>query len=276
MNGGLNGMTLAQRATLLAAIVDDAVTAGGVIWDHFRAGCAVEAKDDLSPVTAADRDAEAVILTGLARAAPGVPVVAEEEAAAGRIPTIEGAFFLVDPLDGTKEFIRHGTDFTVNIALIEHGAPTMGVVYAPARDTLFWGDVTSGAWCAAQPPHGTRAAARTIRVRAVGDRLCATASKSHATPATAAWLEAAGAVGCVAVGSSLKFAMIASGQADVYPRAGPTMEWDTAAGDAVLRAAGGRTLDPDGALLTYGKPGFFNPGFVATGPYQPAPLRGFL
>ncbi|HEY5070927.1 MAG TPA: 3'(2'),5'-bisphosphate nucleotidase CysQ [Caulobacteraceae bacterium] len=266
-----------DRGALLAALVDLAVTAGAVVWEHFSGECAVEVKRDASPVTAADRAAEAVILAGLRTLAPGVPVVAEEEAEAGRVPPVSRRFFLVDPLDGTKEFIRRGTDFTVNIGLIEDGAPTLGVVYAPARSSLWWGDVARGeAWTAEQTPGAERGAARPIRVSPVADPLRAMASKSHNTAPTEAWLAAAKVGRRVSVGSSLKFVLVASGEADVYPRPAPTMEWDTAAGDAVLRAAGGRTFDLDGNVLGYGKAGFFNPGFVATGPYDPAPLRQFL
>jgi 3'(2'), 5'-bisphosphate nucleotidase len=273
----LSDIVPVDRTALISALLDHAAAAGGVVWDHFQAGVEVEQKGDLSPVTAADRAGEAVILAGLAQAAPGVPVVAEEEASAGRIPDVGEAFFLVDPLDGTKEFIKRGTDFTVNIALIEHGAPTMGVVYAPARSTMWWGDLEAGtAFRAEQPPRGARGPAQAIRVRTPGAVLCAVASKSHNTPETEAWLDAAGVGERVSVGSSLKFVLVASGEADVYPRPAPTMEWDTAAGDAVLRAAGGRVLDLDGAPLAYGKARFFNPGFVATGTYEPAPLRSYL
>lgn len=266
----------ADRAALLEALVVIAGRGGDVVWDYFIGDCAVEHKADESPVTAADRAGEAVILAGLAEVAAGIPVVAEEEASAGRIPDVSASFFLVDPLDGTKEFIKKGDDFTVNIGLIEHGVPTMGVVYAPARKVMWWGDVNSGAWEAERTPHGVRGEARAIGVRAVSDPLCAVASKSHNTPETEAWLAAAGVGERVSVGSSLKFVLVASGQADVYPRPAPTMEWDTAAGDAVLRAAGGRVFDLDGAVLGYGKDRFFNPGFVATGPYEPAPLRPFI
>ncbi|MBY9064494.1 3'(2'),5'-bisphosphate nucleotidase CysQ [Sphingomonas yunnanensis] len=268
---------ITDRPALLAAIVALAEAGGDIVWRHFTAGCAVMHKSDESPVTAADRDAEAAILAGLAIVAPAIPVVAEEQAAAGDIPAVADAFFLVDPLDGTKEFVRRGDDFTVNIALVEHGVPTMGVVYAPARDALYWGDVAQGAaWTAARAPGGDRGAAQPIRVRRCGGKPCAVASKSHAMPGLDEWLDAGGVSERVAVGSSLKFALVACGEADVYPRTGPTMEWDTAAGDAVLRAAGGRTLDVDGAPFTYGKPGYRNAGFVATGGYQPAPLRPYL
>ena len=260
----------------MLGLVALAERAGDVVWDHFVGGCAVMTKADASPVTIADQAAEAIILEGLALLAPVVPVVAEEEAAAGRIPETADAFFLVDPLDGTREFVKRGDDFTVNIGLIEGGAPTMGVVYAPARDAIYWGDVGVGAYRAARMPHRQRTDPLPIVVRDPTSPPCAVASRSHATPEVVRWLDAGGICDCVAVGSSLKFALVACGEADVYPRTGPTMEWDTAAGDAVLRAAGGLTLDPDGAPFRYGKPGFRNTGFVATGPYRPAPLRPFL
>ncbi|MFW2853049.1 3'(2'),5'-bisphosphate nucleotidase CysQ [Sphingomonas sp. TX0543] len=271
---GVDGL---DRATLMDALVALAEAGGDIVWRHFIEGAAVTIKADESPVTAADQAAEAAILAGLYEIAPHIPVVAEEEAAAGRVPDVDGAFFLVDPLDGTKEFIRRGDDFTVNIGLIEQGAPTMGVVYAPARQALYWGDATAGtAWRADRTPFATRGAAAAISVRPVHVPPCAVASRSHVDPATAAWLDAGGICDCVSVGSSLKFVLVASGEADVYPRTGPTMEWDTAAGDAVLRAAGGTTVDLDNQPFRYGKAGFRNTGFVACGLYHPAPLRPFV
>jgi 3'(2'), 5'-bisphosphate nucleotidase len=266
-----------HRTRLLAAVVEATVAAGFIVWDHFCRTSAVEYKSDSSPVTEADKAAEAVILAALRAVAPGIPVVAEEETAAGRVPDVGEAFFLVDPLDGTKEFIQGGTDFTVNIGLIENGEPTMGAVYAPARATLYWGDCASKqAWRASQLPHGARGAAEPISVRKPMKPPCAVASKSHNTAETEAWLANAGVKDRVSIGSSLKFVLVASGDADVYPRPAPTMEWDTAAGDAVLRAAGGRVFDLDGQPLVYGKERFFNPGFVATGSYEPARLRPFM
>ena len=208
---------------------------------------------------------------------PAFPSWRKKKRLRDEIPNVGEAFFLVDPLDGTKEFIKRGTDFTVNIGLIENGLPTMGVVYAPGRATLYWGDCASGeAWLATQPPHGARGTAQCIRVRKPMVPPWAVASKSHNTPETEAWLTHAGVTTRVSVGSSLKFVLVASGEADVYPRPAPTMEWDTAAGDAVLRAAGGRVFDLDGRPLLYGKERFFNPGFVATGAYEPAILRPFI
>jgi 3'(2'), 5'-bisphosphate nucleotidase len=266
-----------DRSRLLESMLDCAARGGAIVWDHFNGHLAVERKADESPVTAADRASEAAILAGLAAAAPGIPVVAEEETAAGRVPTVAARFFLVDPLDGTKEFIQRATDFTVNIGLIEHGAPTLGVVYAPARAEMYWGDVASKrASRATWPPHGSSSSMRPIGVRPPATPLRAVASKSHNTPETEAWLAAARVGSRVSIGSSLKFVLVASGEADVYPRPAPTMEWDTAAGDAVLRAAGGRVFDLDGRPLEYGKTGFFNPGFIATGLYEPATLRPFM
>jgi 3'(2'), 5'-bisphosphate nucleotidase len=266
-----------DRLRLLRAMVDSAIAAGGVVADYGQGECKIERKADASPVTAADRCAEAVILAGLAHAACDIPVVAEEEVAAGRLPNLAARFFLVDALDGTKEFISGGTDYTVNIGLVEHGVPTLGVVYAPARSTVYWGDaVVRTAWRATHPPHGTRRPAVRIEVRRPRASVCAVASKSHNTPQTEAWLRAAAISRRVSIGSSLKFVLVAAGEADVYPRPAPTMEWDTAAGDAVLRAAGGRVLDLDGKPLVYGKPDFLNPGFLATGLYEPAPLRPFM
>ena len=191
--------------------------AGEAILTIVRRGFEVETKSDTSPVTEADRAAELVILAALARAAPGVPVIAEEEVAAGRIPAHDDTYFLVDPLDGTKEFIRGGDDYTVNIGLIEGGQPKLGVVFAPATGRLHGGCVGDGAWL------DEGAGRRPIRTRERGEKVTAVASKSHLNQATIDYLEAAvGACGYVSVGSSLKFCIVAEGQADIYPRAAPT------------------------------------------------------
>src|ERR1700683_5326155 len=206
-------------------MVDFAIAAGGVVADYGQGERKIERKADASPVTAADRSAEALILAGLAHAAPGIPVVAEEEVAAGQLPDLADRFFLVDALDGTKEFISGGTDYTVNIGLIERGVPTLGVVYAPARATVYWGDTLVGtAWRATHPPHGTHRPAVRITVRQPKSSLCAVASKSHNTPETEAWLRAAAIDRRVSIGSSLKFVLIAAGGAGVDPPAPPTME----------------------------------------------------
>jgi 3'(2'), 5'-bisphosphate nucleotidase len=245
--------------------------AGEAILTIVRRGFDVEAKRDTSPVTEADRAAELVILAALARAAPGVPVIAEEEVAAGRIPAHDDTFFLVDPLDGTKEFVRGGDDYTVNIGLIERGVPRLGVVFAPATGRLHGGSVGEFAWV--EDDMGRRP----IQVRARGEKLTAVASKSHLNQATIDYLEAAvGACGYVSVGSSLKFCIVAEGEADIYPRASPTSEWDTAAGHAVLLAAGGLVDGVDGDRLRYGKKAFLNRGFVATSGWKPPALQPFL
>jgi 3'(2'), 5'-bisphosphate nucleotidase len=248
--------------------------AGAAILPHFRAPIDIEDKGGArgyDPVTEADRAAELVILAALAKAAPGVPVVAEEEVAAGRIPVHDEIYFLVDPLDGTKEFIRGGDDYTVNIGLIEKGEPTLGVVFAPATGRLHGGCIGAGAWL-------DEGAGRVeIRTRERNAIMTAVASKSHLNQATIDYLcEAAGDCGYVAVGSSLKFCIVAEGKADIYPRASPTSEWDTAAGHAVLLAAGGLVDGPDGTPLRYGKRAFLNRAFVATSGWKPPALEPFL
>jgi 3'(2'), 5'-bisphosphate nucleotidase len=260
----------------VASLIPAVIEAGACTLKHRAAGVESERKSDESPVTAADREAEAILLAALGSVAPGAPVVAEEEAAAGRIPDVNGPFFLVDPLDGTKEFIKGGDDFTVNVALIEHGLPVCGIVYAPARSVIWWGDVAQRVSQRGEVEDGVVVRRQPISVRPCAGRPKAVASKSHSTPATEAYLAACGAEDRVSVGSSLKFVLVAEGVADLYPRPAPTMEWDTAAGHAVLAAAGGRVFDLDGKPLTYGKPRFFNPGFVASGPYDPPALRPFM
>jgi 3'(2'), 5'-bisphosphate nucleotidase len=265
-----------DRRSLMEGLIAAAVQAGAEIMTVFEGDFAVQVKADESPVTVADQAAEAVILDALARLAPGVPVVAEEEVAAGRIPDVAERFFLVDPLDGTKEFIRRGTDFTVNIGLIEDGTPTLGVVFAPARETLYAGDVALGeAWREARRRGDAAVSARiALKVKPPGERLTAVASKSHDTPETEAYLKACRVAERVSIGSSLKFCLVASGEADLYPRPAPTCEWDTAAGHAVLLAAGGVVYDLSGAPLPYGKPKFFNPGFLALGGVRGLPPLG--
>ncbi|SMF61393.1 3'(2'),5'-bisphosphate nucleotidase CysQ [Allosphingosinicella indica] len=247
---------------ILEPLVSAALEAGADILCVYTEGCAVDIKPDGSPVTIADQRAEAIILAALARDFPGVPVVAEEEACAGRIPADLGTrFFLVDPLDGTRGFADRTGEFTVNIALIENGDPVAGVVYAPVPDALYFGEIGHGA---SRRLKGGAEEAIATRSRLPG-RLDAVGSRNHASPEDAARLAEMGVTGHVASGSSLKFCVLAEGGADVYPRWGRTMEWDTAAGHAVLEAAGGRVLDLAGDPLRYGKPGFENPHFIAWG-----------
>lgn len=247
-----------------------AIDAGKLAMDVFASDFAVDAKADESPVTAADKASERLILDGLRREFPRIPCVAEEEVAAGIAPPALGdTFFLVDPLDGTREFVNRRPDFTVNIALIRKGAPVVGVVYAPARCSIFsgyGGYAEAGSVGEGYVVEGRR---RT-HVRAGFPPFTIVASRSHRTHETDLYLRKFSGAEIVSIGSSLKFCMIASGEADIYPRFGRTMEWDTAAGDAVLRAAGGTTLTLDGTPLTYGKRGaatadFANPDFVAMG-----------
>ena len=256
---------------LVDQLAEAAREAGEAILTVVRRGFEVEEKHDTSPVTEADRAAELVILAALARSAPGVPVIAEEEVAAGRIPAHEDTYFLVDPLDGTKEFVRGGDDYTVNIGLIERGSPKLGVVFAPATGRLHGGYVGQGAWLDEGRGRGS------IRARERGAQLTAVASKSHLNQATIDYLEAAvGTCGYISIGSSLKFCIVAEGRADIYPRAAPTSEWDTAAGHAILLAAGGLVDGPDGNPLGYGKRAFLNRAFVATSGWKPPRLAPFL
>lgn len=255
---------------LLEAIAIAAREAGAAILEIVERGFDVEHKLDLSPVTEADRAAELIILASLERAAPAIPVVAEEEVAAGRIPTIGDIFFLVDPLDGTKEFVRGGDDYTVNIGLIANGKPLLGAVFAPARGALYAGLVGTCAWIEDESGR------RDIRTRERGATLTAVASKSHFSQPTADYLESVGASDYVGIGSSLKFCLVAEGKADIYPRLSPTSEWDTAAASAVLLAAGGRVDGPDGRPLAYGKPTFLNRGFVATAGWEAPAIGPYL
>jgi len=256
---------------LLEALVLAARAAGEEILKLVEAGFEVETKGDQSPVTICDRAAEQIILRALAEAAPGVPVIAEEEVAAGRIPAHGDTYFLVDPLDGTKEFVRGGDDYTVNIGLIAGGQPRLGVVYQPAIDKLWAGIVGEGAFA---EEHGER---RPIHCRELGESRAAVASKSHYTQSTADYLaQAIGLCDHVSVGSSLKFCIVAEGLADIYPRLSPTSEWDTAAGHAVLLAAGGRVDGLDGTPLAYGKTAFLNLGFCATAGWQAPAIAPFM
>ncbi|MDB5739035.1 MAG: cysQ [Alphaproteobacteria bacterium] len=244
----------------LQTLVRIARAAGVVVMQHYEAGCEAREKSDRSPVTDADEDAEKIILAELALAFPGVPVVAEEQAAAGHVVTVGARFFLVDPVDGTKEFVKRGGEFTVNIGEIVDGRPVAGVVFAPAIGRLFVGGEGDGAF------EISGDGMKTIAARpAPADGLVAVSSRSHPDPKTAQYLATLNIKGQTNAGSSLKFCLVAAGEADIYPRAGTTMEWDTAAGHAVLAAAGGTVTTWDGAPFVYGKPGFTNGHFIARG-----------
>jgi len=253
-------------------MIEAALEAGQAAHRIYQGAFAVHTKADDSPVTCADHLAEEIILRHLARHAPGVAVVAEEQVAAGNVPVVAEEFFLVDPLDGTREFVHRRGEFTVNIALIRHAAPVVGVVYAPATGQLFAANVAAGSAGRAilDPANPIATVLEPIQVRALpAAGVTAVASRSHRTAQTDAYLAQYPIAELVAVGSSLKFCLVAAGEADLYPRMGPTMEWDTAAGHAVLLAAGGRLISADGAPLRYGKPQFRNPWFVASGAFVP-------
>lgn len=230
----------------------------------------VATKADASPVTEADAVAERVILEGLKKFWPDTPVLAEEAAAAGHIPELEQRFFLVDPLDGTKEFTSRNGEFTVNIALIENGKPVLGVVYAPAINQIYWGESGQGAGFATlavgEAITDINWTAISVRPTPKGGQTVV-ASRSHMDAATENYLASCTVKTLTSAGSSLKFCLIAKGEADLYPRFGRTMEWDTGAGQAVLEAAGGNVCNIDGSPLKYGKAerGFDNPAFIASG-----------
>ena len=259
---------MTDTSALLQSLIYTAQRAGGAIMAVYATDFAVRDKADTSPVTAADEAAEKIILADLAAIAPGIPVVAEEAVAAGKVPVIADRFFLVDPLDGTREFVSRRDEFTVNVALVEAGQPVLGVVFAPARRELYWGDVRSGkAGHIDADPDGTMPSMGTaITARhPPAEGLTAVASRSHRTPETDALLAKYPVKDFRSIGSSLKFCLVAAGEADFYPRVGTTMEWDTAAGHAVLAAAGGSVTGLEGEPFTYGKPGFRNGNFIARG-----------
>jgi len=246
---------------VLERITQIARAAGDVILEVYATEFEVRDKADASPVTEADKRAEASILAALAVLTPDIPVVSEEAAADGRVPRVGGRFWLVDPLDGTREFVSRNGEFTVNIALIEAGEPTLGVVLAPALGRVFSGARGAGAFL---EEGGKRRAINCRRPPAEG--LTVVSSRSHGDrEALEAFLAGRRVASSVFAGSSLKFCLLAAGEADLYPRLGRTMEWDTAAGHAVLAAAGGRVTQVGGEDLPYGKPGFANPHFIAMG-----------
>jgi 3'(2'), 5'-bisphosphate nucleotidase len=251
---------------LALAFAGLASSAGLVIMDVYATDFVVRRKDDASPVSEADEAAEALLVPGVEKLLPGVPILAEEAVSRDGLVDVGSEFVLIDPLDGTKEFVSRNGVFTVTVALIREGRPVAGGVYAPARDRMFVG--------------GTRAATGTVRPGAdvagltptttrpyPTEGLTAVTSRSHLDADTQAFVQRIGAVSTRDAGSSLKFCLVAAGEADVYPRFGPTMEWDTAAGHAVLSAAGGVVVNPDGTPFRYAKAdaGFRNGSFVAWG-----------
>jgi len=249
-------------------MIDAALAAGEAILDVYRRPIVAERKADGSPITAADQAAEAIILAHLSQT--GLPVLAEESVAAGRIPELGARYFIVDPLDGTKEFLARNGEFTVNIALVDDGRAIAGVVTAPVLGKGWYGDA-NGAFGFAVDTTGNRGPSRRIAVGHVAPpRLVASRSHGHAALAELCRRMEVG--DDVSVGSSLKFCMLAEGTAELYPRLTPTCEWDTAAGQAVLEAAGGVVLTLSGTALRYGKTTerFYNPFFVAANTQQSA------
>ena len=252
--------TAASR--LLEALVPIVRAAGAAVMEVYRSDFAAREKADGSPLTEADARAETLITSALLELRPDIPVVAEE-AAAGSLQAAPGRrFWLVDPLDGTREFIHRNGEFTVNVALIEDGEPVLGVILAPALGRLFLGAAGVGAFL---EEAGQRRRIHCRRPPAAG--LTVVASRSHGDAAALdAFLAGRKVTALTNAGSSLKLCLIAAGEADLYPRLGRTMEWDTAAGHAVLAAAGGSVRTLAGEPLHYGKTGLENPHFVASGP----------
>jgi len=262
-------MNTADPSPLMTGLLSLAVQAGRAILAVYAGEAETQWKDDATPVTAADLASERIIVSGLENLASSIPVISEESALGISGPPPGGKFFLVDPLDGTREFLSRNGEFTVNIALVENFSPIAGVIFAPARARLFWGEANSSAFEAAldsdlaiAQPAFRRLLARPLP----SDRLRVVASRSHRDLKTEEWLKSCDVADLLSAGSSLKFCLIAAGEADIYPRFGRTMEWDTAAGHAILSAAGGKVLTVDGTPLAYGKPGFANPAFIASGP----------
>jgi len=245
-------------AASLARLVALAERAGDATLAHYHPGVAISQKGDRGPVTAADHAAHAVIAAELARWDPGIPVVSEE----GAIPDAAARrgwtrFWLVDPLDGTKEFIQRNGEFTVNVALIDHGEPVLGVIHAPALGTTWSAGRGLGAW---RHPRGWPPAAIHSAPPAPGQPLRVAESRSHPSPELEAWLATVPVAERVVAGSSLKFCWVAEGRADVYPRFGPTMEWDVAAGDCIFRYSGRGA--PRRSPLRYNQPDLRIPGFI--------------
>ncbi len=261
---------------MLKSLIEIAVEAGAAILPHFKArGAAAATKDDGSPVTQADIAAEAIIIAALKQLAPDVPIVAEEATAGGAVVQAAPRFFLVDPLDGTREFISGCGEFTVNIALIENGRAILGVVYAPVLGVIYTGSVGVGAQRAIVVD-GSLGTWNEIQIAPANpEALRVLASKSHLDETTRDFIARFPVTEFASAGSSLKFCTLASGDADFYPRFSRTMEWDTAAGNAVLSAAGGAVLTVDGAPLRYGKTAqtadsdYANPAFIAIAGFNP-------
>lgn len=245
---------------LIEQLLPIARSAGDAVMTIYAIGSTeVQHKEDASPVTEADLAAHCVLAAQLAPLLPDCPVVSEEDAGSQAFRQQSGRFWLIDPLDGTKEFIARNGEFTVNIALVVDGQSVLGVVYAPAIDAMYWGGLGLGAFrCVADE----KVAIKVSSGEASSCRVVA--SKSHLNEATQSFIDRLGAVSLIQAGSSLKFCRVAEGVADIYPRLAPTCEWDTAAAQAVLEGAGGVVLDLDSQPLLYGKPNVLNTSFIAS------------
>lgn len=240
---------------LLEKTCEIARAAGAEILRVYNSSGTVSYKSDDSPLTEADQASHRLITSQLKQLDPAVPIVSEEAEWNAKAGSLNGRFWLVDPLDGTKEFLKRTGDFTVNIALVENDRPVLGVIYVPARDWLYFAPAQGpGAWklTGAEPPQEI-----SVR-RADSGSLCVVASKDHAGAQVDRMLARIPNAALTSMGSSLKFCLLAEGKADIYPRFVPTMEWDTAAADCILEAAGGVVCDLDGARLRYQKPGWKN------------------
>lgn len=265
----MNSRSLNINAQFVSQLEELAIEAGRAILAVKAEGFAVHEKSDLSPVTAADRNGEDIIVAGLEASFPGIPIIAEERCSEGRVPDIEGNdFFLVDALDGTREFVAGRGYYTVNIGYVKNGTPIAGVVFAPDQRRLF--SATPEMAMAVELDGQLNMLERNqLKCRYMEKYQRIVASRSHGSPQTDDYINAHGDSKLISIGSSLKFCLLAEGLADLYPRFSPTMEWDTAAGDAILRAAGGITVDEQGEVLVYGKrdqpdrPDFMNPSFIA-------------
>lgn len=263
-----------DRDRIARLFADIASAAGVAAMEVYATDFQSRRKADSSPVSDADERAEEIILARLAAELPGVPVLAEETASRdGVAAAIADTFLLVDPIDGTREFLKRTGEFTVNIALVQKGRPVAGAVFAPARNAMFTGGATALSFPDFAPGATVAGSAAGVRIRSrayPAEGLTAVTSASHLDPDTLAFLKRHPIAARTGIGSSLKFCLLAQGLADVYPRWGTTMEWDTAAGQAVLEAAGGCVATPDGRTLTYGKSadGFRNSAFIAWGRAQ--------
>lgn len=250
-----------ESVQLIEPLLVAAKAAGDAVMAIYARGTTqVQHKEDASPVTEADMAAHRVLVSRLLTLLPNCPVVSEEDTGSLRHLSEQGQFWLIDPLDGTKEFIARNGEFTVNIGLIKDGQCVLGVVYAPAMDALYWGGPALGAFRRVQG----ETTAISVSSGAGESRCRVVASKSHLNVATQSLIDRLGAVRLVQAGSSLKFCRVAEGEADIYPRLAPTCAWDTAAAQAVLEGAGGAVLDLQGQPLRYGKSQVLNPSFIAT------------